>query len=169
MSSSDGSPIGSELHLEKSTGFDASPYAEREPTLTRRSTRLTDPRSPLSRWTSAVPPEKPLTHPLAHEKTTADALVDFDGPDDPYRPINWTPKKKWLTVLFYGLTTMCSSWNSSMLATPLGIVTTHQLTISRFGSDIVAVGKEYHVATVVSTLGVTAFSIWLWVSFSLFS
>ncbi|KAF7530787.1 hypothetical protein G7054_g9500 [Neopestalotiopsis clavispora] len=35
-----------------------------------------------------------FTHPLAREKTSQDQLVDFDGPDDPYRPINWPMHKK---------------------------------------------------------------------------
>jgi hypothetical protein len=30
-----------------------------------------------------------FTHPLAHVKTTDAEIVDFDGPDDPYRPVNW--------------------------------------------------------------------------------
>lgn len=32
-------------------------------------------------------PTGPFTHPLANVKTTAEELVDFDGPDDPYRPM----------------------------------------------------------------------------------
>lgn len=33
-------------------------------------------------------------HALMHEKTGRDYLVDFDGKDDPYRPINWSFRKK---------------------------------------------------------------------------
>jgi len=29
-----------------------------------------------------------FTHPLSHLKTSEVEIVDFDGPDDPYRPIN---------------------------------------------------------------------------------
>ena len=29
-----------------------------------------------------------FTHPLSHLKTSEAEIVDFDGPDDPYRPIN---------------------------------------------------------------------------------
>lgn len=140
MSSLTESEIGSELHPEKSTGFDASPYVEREDTLSRRQTRLIDPRSPLTRLRSSATQNRVLTHPLTHQKTGADVIVNFDGPDDPYRPLNWERKKKWITVLLYGLTTMCSSWNTSI-----------------FSGDIVAVAEEYHVANVVSTLGVTLF------------
>lgn len=53
-------------------------------------------------------------HALSHVKTSADVLVDFDGPDDPYRPINWPFRKKVITTLLYGLTTMGSTWASSV-------------------------------------------------------
>ena len=53
-------------------------------------------------------------HPLAHIQTGSDVLVDFDGPDDPYRPINWPFRKKIVTTLLYGLTTMGSTWASSV-------------------------------------------------------
>lgn len=53
-------------------------------------------------------------HPLSHLKTTAENLVGFDGEDDPYRPINWPFRKKFITTLLYGLTTMGSTWASSV-------------------------------------------------------
>ncbi|CAN9119593.1 unnamed protein product [Alternaria alternata] len=36
----------------------------------------------------------PFSHPLAHQQTTADVLVDFDGDDDPYRPMNWPTEEE---------------------------------------------------------------------------
>lgn len=47
-----------------------------------------------------------FTHPLAQVKTAEDVLVGFDGPDDPYMPLNWPFKKKVITTLLYGFTTM---------------------------------------------------------------
>jgi hypothetical protein len=47
-----------------------------------------------------------FTHPLSHTKTSPDVVVDFEGPDDPYRPVNWGFKKKAVTTVLYGLTTM---------------------------------------------------------------
>ena len=47
-----------------------------------------------------------FTHPLSHTKTGSDVIVDFDGPDDPYRPLNWGFAKKAVTTVLYGLTTM---------------------------------------------------------------
>lgn len=54
------------------------------------------------------------THPLSHVKTTNEVLVDFDGKDDPYRPLNWPLRKKITTTLLYGFTTMGSTWASSV-------------------------------------------------------
>jgi hypothetical protein len=47
-----------------------------------------------------------FTHPLSHTKTTEDVIVDFEGLDDPYQPLNWGFKKKAFTTVLYGLTTM---------------------------------------------------------------
>ena len=43
-----------------------------------------------------------FAHPLAHVKTTEAEIVDFDGLDDPYRPMNWPFRKKVVTTLLYG-------------------------------------------------------------------
>ena len=56
-----------------------------------------------------------FNHPLSHVQTNADVIVDFDGPDDPYRPINWPFRKKVITTALYGFTTMGSTWASSVL------------------------------------------------------
>ena len=47
-----------------------------------------------------------FSHPLTHTKTSPDVIVDFEGPDDPYRPLNWSFRKKAITTVLYGLTTM---------------------------------------------------------------
>ena len=57
--------------------------------------------------------EGTFSHPLSHVKTLAENLVDFDGEDDLYRPINW-PFRKVITTLLYRLTTMGSSWANSL-------------------------------------------------------
>lgn len=43
-----------------------------------------------------------FSHPLSHVKTTEAEIVDFDGPDDPYRPLNWPFRKKVITTMLYG-------------------------------------------------------------------
>jgi len=79
-----------------------------------------------------------FTHPLSHVKTTEAEIVDFDGEDDPYRPINWPFRKKLVTTLLYGLTTMGSTWASSV-----------------YSPAIDQVSKEYGVGTEVSLLGLS--------------
>src|SRR3954470_19033502 len=43
-----------------------------------------------------------FSHPLSHVQTTEAEIVDFDGPDDPYLPLNWPFRKKVVTTLLYG-------------------------------------------------------------------
>lgn len=79
-----------------------------------------------------------FTHPLAHVKTTDAEIVDYDGPDDPYHPLNWPFRKKVVTTLLYGLTTMGSTWASSV-----------------YSPAVMEVSSEYHVGTEVSLLGLS--------------
>ena len=50
--------------------------------------------SDVSRWDIMLskvrsrPTIPPFSHPLATHETTEDVLVDFDGPEDPFRPTN---------------------------------------------------------------------------------
>jgi DHA1 family multidrug resistance protein-like MFS transporter len=83
-------------------------------TVSRQRTRTTDPRSPATRLVSRVSRQPTFYHPLEHTPSTRDVIVDFDGPDDPYRPINWPFQKKAYTTLIYGLVTMGVTWGSSM-------------------------------------------------------
>jgi multidrug resistance protein len=83
-------------------------------------------------------PTAPFTHPLSHSPTNRDVLVNFDGPDDPYNPMNWTFKKKVITTALYGFTTMGATWASSV-----------------YSPGIEAIAKEFDVGTEVSTLGLT--------------
>lgn len=82
----------------------------------------------------------PFSHPLAHQQTTADVLVDFEGPDDPYRPLNWPTKKKVLTTIMYGMTTMTATWASSS-----------------YSAGTRQVAEEFHVGDQVAVLGTTLF------------
>lgn len=85
-------------------------------------------------------PDVQFTHPLAHIKTTNDEIVTFDGPDDPYHPLNWPTHKKVLTTALYGLVTMTATWASASYSP---------------GTKLVA--KEFHVGTQVAVLGTTLF------------
>jgi DHA1 family multidrug resistance protein-like MFS transporter len=101
-------------------------------TLSKRDTALSRIRT--------RPNVAPFSHPLAHQETTADVLVDFEGPDDPYRPMNWPTKKKILTTLMYGFTTMSATWASSA-----------------YSAGTRQIAAEFHVGNQVAVLGTTIF------------
>src|SRR3569833_6883 len=92
----------------------------------------------VSRLRSRATPR--FTHPLSHERTTGAELVDFDGPDDPYRPINWPTHRKVSTTLLYGLVTMTATWASSS-----------------YSAGTQQIAAQFGVGTQVATLGTTLF------------
>jgi DHA1 family multidrug resistance protein-like MFS transporter len=112
--------------------------------------RTTGREEPLSRTVSrrdtvlsrirSRPNIAPFSHPLAHQKTTAEFLVDFEGEDDPYRPMNWPTKKKINTTLMYGLTTMSATWASSA-----------------YSAGTRQIAAEFHVGSQTAVLGTTLF------------
>ncbi|KAK0611848.1 major facilitator superfamily domain-containing protein [Immersiella caudata] len=106
-----------------------------EPTLSRRDTVLSRIRSRPSNVDR-------FTHPLSHVRTTKEDLVDFDGPDDPYRPMNWPMHKKVVTTGLYGFVTMGATWASAAYAP---------------GTAQIAV--EFRVSETVSILGTSLFLI----------
>ena len=83
-------------------------------------------------------PEDGFSHPLAHTKTGPDVLVDFDGPDDPYRPLNWTVKKNAMTTVLYGLTTMGAPMASSI-----------------YSPTVDTIAEEFGVGSETSLLGIS--------------
>ncbi|KAJ5195943.1 MFS multidrug transporter [Penicillium cf. viridicatum] len=62
---------------------------------------------------------KPLEHPLLYDATPPNVLVDFDGEDDPYRPMNWPFRKKVITTLLYGFTTCWITFASAIYSAGL--------------------------------------------------
>jgi len=101
-------------------------------TISRRDTALSRIRT--------RPNVAPFSHPLAHQQTTADVLVDFEGEDDPYRPMNWPTKKKITTTMMYGLTTMSATWASSA-----------------YSAGTRQIAAEFDVGNQVAVLGTTLF------------
>ena len=101
-------------------------------TISRRDTALSRIRT--------RPNVAPFSHPLAHQQTTADVLVDFEGDDDPYRPMNWPTKKKITTTMMYGLTTMSATWASSA-----------------YSAGTRQIAAEFNVGNQVAVLGTTLF------------
>ena len=51
-------------------------------------------------------------------------VVTFDGPDDPYNPMNWPFRKKFITTILYGLTTCWITMASAIFATAIQPVST---------------------------------------------
>jgi len=82
--------------------------------------------------------ESPENNSVKNEPRST--IVDFDGPDDPSQPLNWSTRKKITTTLLYGLTTAGSTWASSI-----------------YSSSVAAVSMEFNVSTEVSILGLTLF------------
>lgn len=86
------------------------------------------------------PDVPPFTHPLANAPTSNDSLVCFDGPDDPYHPLNWPMRKKAATTIVYGFVTMTATWASASYAA---------------GTRQVA--HEFNIGEQTATLGTTLF------------
>lgn len=43
-------------------------------------------------------------------------LVDWNGPDDPEKPLNWPKKKKWTNMMLIAALTLLTPFGSSMFA-----------------------------------------------------
>lgn len=105
------------------------------PGLTRTITRS---QTIVSRIRSRPVPN--FAHPLTRVQTTKDVLVDFDGPDDVYRPLNWPTHKKVVTTMLYGLVTMTATWASSS-----------------YSAGTKQIAAAFEVSEEVATLGTTLF------------
>lgn len=57
--------------------------------------------------------QEQFSHPLMHDKTTDEAIVTFDGDQDPYHPLNWPLRKKVITTICYGLLSSCTTYATS--------------------------------------------------------
>ena len=88
--------------VEKSAGA-----AEEQDGVGPRARRVTSTRiSRVQSLSNRRAYDNTFSHPLAHAKTAPDVIVDFEGPDDPYHPLNWPLRKKVVTTTLYGLCTM---------------------------------------------------------------
>lgn len=67
-------------------------------------------------------------------------IVDWDGPDDPENPLNWTPKKKWVNGLLLSIMTLVTPLASSMFAPGVGdVLKEFHSSSSLLGSLVVSV------------------------------
>lgn len=85
-----------------------------------------DTSTPNSVHEEALPEPK-----TAEEQITATDpnIVDFDGPDDPANPMNWTPMKKWGAIAVVSAITFLTPLASSMFAPGVPLL------MEDFGSD----------------------------------
>lgn len=67
-------------------------------------------------------------------------LIEWNGPDDPEYPMNWSVIKKGIITFTFGLLTFCVTFASAV-----------------FSSATVPIAMEYGVSTEVTTLGTSLF------------
>ena len=76
-------------------------------------------------------------NPFAAQKEGKDPnLVEWDGPDDPENPQNFSKPRKWLITLVFSTMTCWVTFSSSV-----------------FSPAVVATSEQFHVSTEVMTLG----------------
>lgn len=106
-SSADIESLDTDHHADEENGQAALPLEKQTTAASGLSVFEQRAQSVVSRIRSRDPGQTAkFTHPLTHTKTSPDVIVDFEGPDDPYRPLNWSFGKKATTTVLYGLTTM---------------------------------------------------------------
>ncbi|KAK9235962.1 major facilitator superfamily domain-containing protein [Lipomyces kononenkoae] len=79
-----------------------------------------------------------VDQPPQGKPPAAPGIVDFEGPTDPYRPMNWPFRKKLITTLLYGLTTCWVTFASSIYSSGLG-----------------SISDEFHIGNEVASLGIS--------------
>jgi DHA1 family multidrug resistance protein-like MFS transporter len=130
--------------LKASTGsFGSLPLDEMdEKTNNDRSTQAMDayPSSPTEEDTDRdLEKEGALEYKSQKDEKPKDPnLVEFDGPNDPGNPHNFSKGKKWIITILLSLLTLTITFSSSV-----------------FSTAILVVSKEFHVGTEVGTLGVS--------------
>ncbi|GMG48760.1 unnamed protein product [Ambrosiozyma monospora] len=86
-------------------------------------------------------PSMGLDKPYPPQLPDKDAYtVTFDGPDDPMHPHNWPFPRKFMQCLVIGYNTFCVAFGSAV-----------------FTASIPVISEIFHVADVVSTLGISLF------------
>ncbi|PGG95786.1 hypothetical protein AJ79_09872 [Helicocarpus griseus UAMH5409] len=122
--SSDSSSTRQPYSLHTTASVQTQRDLERHPTaLSRIATHRSQHSNTVGAGLRSRPPKRPLPPfgagkpypPLLPERE--EYVVEFDGPDDPLHPQNWTMKRKVATALILGYTTMISSFTSSLFST----------------------------------------------------
>ena len=90
-------------------------------------------RKPLPAFGAGKPYPPPLPEREAY-------VVEFDGPDDPLYAQNWPLKKKLVTAVMLGFTTLTAAFGSSIISSATG-----------------AIAQIYDVSSVVATLATSLY------------
>jgi hypothetical protein len=83
-------------------------------------------------------PEAAAPQSREDEKSKDPNLVEFDIPDDPSNPPNFSNGKKWMITMLLSCMTLTITFSSSV-----------------FSTAILVVANKYHVGTEAATLGVS--------------
>lgn len=108
--------------------------------LTHPQTKSRSHRNSVAKAVFPIPNES-FSHPLVREPTGAGAdamVVDFDGEDDPYRPMNWPFRKKVITTILYGFTTCWITFASAI-----------------YSPDVQQIAHDFDVSIEVATTGIS--------------
>ncbi|KAH8811891.1 MFS multidrug transporter-like protein [Xylogone sp. PMI_703] len=97
------------------------------------ATRTRDSKRPLPEFGGGKPYPPPLPEREAY-------VVEFDGPDDPLHAQNWPLRKKVLTAVMLGYTTLLAAFTSSI-----------------FSTATTTIARQYHVSTEVGLLGLSLY------------
>lgn len=138
------------MELLASTDDGAAPGIERRASLSLQATVQSSPKSDHDHpENQVVSPEnsddleKQNSQELnatIHDVAKRHDLVEFDGPNDPDNPKNWTKRQRWAITVSGALLTFTVTFSSSI-----------------FSVAINPVAEEYDIGTVTSTLGVSLF------------
>ena len=79
-----------------------------------------------------------FSHPLVNDPSPPETLVGFDGPSDPYHPLNWPTSKKILMTILYGTTTCWITFATAV-----------------FASGIMPIAADFGVTSEVPAAGVS--------------
>ncbi|EUC36112.1 hypothetical protein COCCADRAFT_23995 [Bipolaris zeicola 26-R-13] len=90
--------------------------------------------------TSQDPEKRPTDIAPATPEKKDQFLVEFDGPNDPDNPKNWTAKRRWAITISMGLMVFTVTFASSIFSVNLGVVQ-----------------QKFNVEIVTATLGVALF------------
>ena len=100
-----------------SDGLPASPADVEMKSTTEQGSNY--PESPIPEGPNASNlTQAPRSNPPEEKNQSDGQIVTFDGPSDAFNPLNWPLRKKLINTMLCALTTMGTTWASSMYVSP---------------------------------------------------